>query len=72
MCLFRRNWDAMRENTDWIVQLQSSTDPLIPIEEGRFVAEKLKAEYIELKDAGHFMAKEIPEVVKVIEEKCSQ
>jgi predicted alpha/beta hydrolase family esterase len=62
----------MRENTKWIVQLQSPTDPLIPIEEGRFVAEKLKAEYIELKDAGHFMDKTIRDVVKVILAKCLQ
>jgi len=62
----------MRENTEWIVQFGSPTDPFIPVEEARFVADKLKSEYIELKDAGHFIVKQIPEVVKIIEDKCSQ
>jgi hypothetical protein len=49
--LFIRHWDAMRENTEWIVQFH----PLIPVEKERFVAEKLKSEYIELQDTGHFI-----------------
>jgi predicted alpha/beta hydrolase family esterase len=61
----------MRENIKWIVQFHSPTDPLIPVEEGCFVANKLKSEYIELKDAGHFMVKQILQVVQIIEEKCS-
>ncbi len=60
----------MHGNTEWIVQFHSTTDPFIPVEEGRFVAEKLKSEYIELKDAGHFIIEQIPEVVKIIEDKC--
>lgn len=62
----------MRENTDWIVQFHSPTDPLIPIEEARFVADKLKSEYIEIKEAGHFMGGHIPQVIEIIEKKCSK
>ena len=36
----------MRANTQWIVQLHSPSDKLIPVEEGRFVADKLKSNYM--------------------------
>jgi predicted alpha/beta hydrolase family esterase len=62
----------MRKNTDWIVQFHSPDDPMIRVEEGRFVAEKLKSEYTEIPDRGHFTIEQMPEVVKVIEEKCPQ
>ena len=39
----------MRKNTQWIVQLHSKDDKFIPVEEGRFVAKKLKSEYMEFK-----------------------
>lgn len=68
--IFFRNWDAIRSNTEWTVQLHSPSDKLIPVEEGRFVAEKLKSEYSELERRGHFMGKELPEVLKAIKEKC--
>lgn len=67
---FVRNWDTIRSNADWIVQLHSPSDKLIPVEEGRFVAEQLKSEYMELQRRGHFMGGELPEVLKVIREKC--
>jgi predicted alpha/beta hydrolase family esterase len=60
----------MRQNTEWIVQFHSPIDPLIPVEEGRFVANKLQSEYIELQDAGHFIVEQVPEVIKIIEDKC--
>jgi hypothetical protein len=41
------------------------------VAEGRFVAEKLKSEYMELERRGHFMSKQLPEVLKVIKQKCS-
>lgn len=65
-----RDWDTIRSNTEWTVQLHSPSDKLIRVEEGRFVAEKLKSEYMELERRGHFMGPELPEVLKVIKEKC--
>ncbi|CAF3100395.1 unnamed protein product [Rotaria sp. Silwood2] len=64
------NWDAIRTNTEWIVQLHSPSDKLIPVVEGRFVAEKLKSEYMELERRGHFMGKQLPEILSVIKKKC--
>ena len=61
----------MRANTEWIVQLHSPSDKLIPVAEGRFVAEKLKSEYMELERRGHFMGEQLPEVLKIIKQKCS-
>ncbi|CAF0840489.1 unnamed protein product [Adineta ricciae] len=64
------NWEAMRANAEWIVQLHSPTDKFIPVAEARFVAENLKSEYMELKNRGHFMGAQLPEVLKVLKEKC--
>lgn len=70
MRTIRRDWDTMRANAEWIVQLHSPSDKLIPVAEGRFVAEKLKSEYLELERRGHFMGHELPEVLKAIRSKC--
>ncbi len=40
------------------------------MEEGRFVADKLKSDYMELERRGHFMGEQLPEVLKVIKQKC--
>ncbi|MGE5540768.1 MAG: alpha/beta hydrolase [Bacillota bacterium] len=48
------NWDAIKTNQEWIAQFASLNDPVIPIEEGRFVHEKLATEYHEFDDKFHF------------------
>lgn len=48
------NWDAIEKNQKWVIQFSSTNDPWIPIEEARFVHEKLKTEYQEFTDQGHF------------------
>jgi predicted alpha/beta hydrolase family esterase len=48
------NWQAIRENQSWILQFASLDDPLIAIDEPRFVHEKLHTEYHEFSDQGHF------------------
>lgn len=65
------NWDVIRENQDWIVQLASPSDPFIPIEEARYVHEQLNTEYHELAGRGHFQDYYFPELVTVIKEKLS-
>jgi predicted alpha/beta hydrolase family esterase len=35
------NWEAIKANQQWIVQFHSTDDPLIPIEEARFVQKML-------------------------------
>ncbi|MEK7550140.1 MAG: alpha/beta hydrolase [Patescibacteria group bacterium] len=47
-------WDTIRKNQEWIVQFGSVDDPVIPIEESRFVSEKLNSEYTEFTDKKHF------------------
>ena len=64
-----REWETIRKNAQWIAQLHSPSDKLIPVVEGRFVAEKLQSEYMELERRGHFMSKQLPEVVEVIKKK---
>jgi predicted alpha/beta hydrolase family esterase len=64
-------WDRMKENTGWIVQLASTDDPFIPIEEARFIHEKLQSEYFEFNDRGHFMGSDkegrrLPEALDIL------
>lgn len=47
-------WDAIRANQEWIVQFGSVDDPVIPIEESRFVHQRLNSEYHEFADKKHF------------------
>ena len=47
-------WDVIKNNQQWIIQFASTDDPWIPIEEPRYIREKLKSEYIEFNDQGHF------------------
>ncbi len=47
-------WEAIKANQDWIAQFGSVDDPVIPIEESRFVHEKLDSEYVEFPDRQHF------------------
>jgi len=47
-------WQAIKDNQQWIIQFASKDDPWIPIKEPRFVQEQLNAEYYEFIDQGHF------------------
>ncbi len=62
-------WDKIRKNTEWIVQFGSEDDPYIPLNEMRYVNDKLKTEYFEYSDRGHFMDPEFPELVEAIRKK---
>jgi len=48
------NWEAIKKNQQWVIQFGSSDDPWIPIEEARFVHDKLSTDYYEFVDQGHF------------------
>ncbi len=67
------NWQAQRNNQQWIIEFASQDDPWIPIDEARFVHEKLNCEYHEFTDQGHFggdyYKKEFPELVAVLKRK---
>lgn len=59
-------WDKIRGNQQWIMQLASVDDPYIPVAEPRHINKNLGSEYLEFTDQGHFMSKEIPGLVSII------
>ncbi|MBI2583693.1 MAG: alpha/beta hydrolase [Candidatus Aenigmarchaeota archaeon] len=63
-------WDKIKQNVKWIIQFHSLNDPYIPIEEARYVAEKLNTEYHEYQDQGHFSSdvgkNEFPELLDAL------
>jgi predicted alpha/beta hydrolase family esterase len=63
------NWEKIKKNQKWIAQFNSTDDPWIPIEEARFINEKLKTDYFEYTNQGHFggdyFKEEFPEIVEV-------
>ena len=66
-------WENMKSNQQWIVQFHSTDDPLIPIEEARYVHEHLKTEYIEDTNQQHYGYPddklEFPEIIDIIRKK---
>lgn len=48
------NWSTIKENQNWIIQFASKDDPFIPIEEARYIHEKLDTEYYEYENEAHF------------------
>ena len=67
------DWEAIRKNQNWIIEFASTDDPWIPIEEARHVHEKLKTEYHEYHDQGHFGGDTnkgtFPEIVEALKNK---
>lgn len=72
---FDRPWDwkAIKDHQKWILQFASTNDPWIPIEEARFVHEKLQTDYHEFEDKGHFGGDyrklEFPELLEALTQK---
>ncbi len=68
-------WQNIKKNQEWIVQFASSDDPYIPIQEARYIHEKLNTEYYEYNNQGHFTTDsgrdKFPEIIKVIKAKLN-
>jgi predicted alpha/beta hydrolase family esterase len=66
------DWSAIKNNAKWILQFASTNDPYIPIEDARFIRDKLNSKYYEYSDQGHFSddvhKTEFPELVSAIQE----
>ena len=66
-------WEKIKNNQKWIIQFASTDDPFIPIDEARFIREKLTTTYFEFTNEGHFGIpidkKEFPQLIEAIEEK---
>lgn len=60
------NWESIKNNQKFIIQFNSTDDPFIPIEEARYVHDKLNTDYYEL-NQGHFYPQEsFPELLEAI------
>lgn len=64
-------WDKIKQNAKWIVQFASTDDPYIPIEEARFIKDKINSKYHEYTNQGHFSTDtsnkvEFPELIESI------
>lgn len=63
------DWKKIKANSKWIIQFSAVNDPVIPIEEAKYVRDKLNSEYHELKDKGHYTDTEFPEILEEIKKK---
>ena len=65
------NWDRIKKKVDKIVVVHSQDDKVVPITEGKYVANKLNAEMMEVEDYQHFSGgegvTEAPPVLEAIE-----
>ena len=69
------NWEAIKANQKWIIEFASTDDPFIPIEQPRFIHEKLATEYYEVTDQGHYGSRDkkvvFPEMVGPLKNKLN-
>ncbi len=59
-------WQKIKENQQWILQLSSSDDPFIPIEQARCIQRNLGTDYWECEDQGHFQRNALPEALALL------
>ena len=63
------DWQAIKNNQKWVIQFASTDDPYIPINESRYIHDKLGSKYFEFNNQGHFgedIGKtEFPELVSI-------
>jgi len=67
-------WEKIKSNQKWTAIFASTDDPFIPIEEPRFIRDKLGSEYFEFTDQGHFGLEkkpklEFPELLDFLKQK---
>jgi hypothetical protein len=66
------NYNAILEKQIPLFIVNSTTDPWIDLERSKPLAKKIGADFITMKDAGHFMARDgytkFPQLVEIIEE----
>ena len=68
------NWEKIRANAPAILCIHSDDDPYVPLEQARYVAERVGAEFVVMPSQGHFNLeksetyKEFPALLYVLEE----
>ena len=60
------SWDVIRANSPWILQCHSKTDRLVPLAEGRHVAENIHSRFYELPKHSHFFT--VAQIQPVLDE----
>jgi hypothetical protein len=65
------NWESIKNNQKWIIQFSSINDPFIPIEEAKYIHNKLNTIYYELNE-GHFMSDKFIELIEVMKLKLKK
>jgi len=55
-------WDKIKANQQWTAIFASLDDPFIPIQEPRFIRDKLGSEYFEFEHEGHFGRTKTPKL----------
>lgn len=67
------NWEAIKDNQQWIIQFAGANDPWIPLGEAHMIRDQLHTEYYESPDQGHFGGdyhkETFPELLKAIKGK---
>ena len=68
------DWEAIKNNQQWVIQFASKDDPWIPIVQAQFIHEKLNTNYHEYENRGHFgqsdaVLKEFPELMEALKAK---
>jgi predicted alpha/beta hydrolase family esterase len=53
-------WDKIKASQQWTAIFASTDDPYIPIEEPKYIRDKLGSEYFEFTDRGHFGQVSVP------------
>lgn len=61
------DWQAIRNNQQWILQFASTDDPCVPIVEPQHIHKHLESIYFEYKDKGHFMIPTFPDLLEALE-----
>lgn len=68
-------WEKIKSNQKWVVQFASTNDPWIPVQEARYIHEKLITQYFEFTDQGHFggdyLKETFPELLEAIKVKLN-
>lgn len=59
-------WEQLKQNTEWIIQVGSTDDPFIPFHEQQQVAEGTAAEFHQFSDKGHFQSTAFPELMNIL------
>ncbi|HWZ65840.1 MAG TPA: alpha/beta fold hydrolase [Patescibacteria group bacterium] len=68
-------WEAIRQNSTKLLFIHSDTDPYVPLEQAKFVAENCRAEILVMPNQGHFNLEQskgyvaFPKLVEIMKEK---